>query len=198
MAGTQGFISLGIPAHSSLAEVWLTHRRRRHRRDDFNSIEQAIWEAKERGSNREDHALWCGKNGTFKPNFSSKHTWNNIRNPASRKVWSTMVWFKNATPRCAFITWLAMLNRLSTGECMAQWGQGLATSCIFKSDMAKVNAGTAQVHYTYRWNEIILLFTSNALPQTELFLARYTLLDGPYFDLEGAKRQVPWRHPNSS
>ncbi|XP_024010237.1 uncharacterized protein LOC112085268 [Eutrema salsugineum] len=136
--GTQGFIALGIPAHSTLANVWRIHRRRRHQRDALNSIECAISEAKERRTQQDDQALWCGKSGTYRPKFSSKFTWQNLRNPERRKAWSYMVWFQNATPKFTFITWLVISNRLSTGECMAQWGQGMAISCIFCFDPMEI------------------------------------------------------------
>ena len=37
--------------------------------------------------------------------------------------WYSIVWFPQALPRQAFITWLACRNRLDTGDRMRQWGQ---------------------------------------------------------------------------
>ena len=40
-----------------------------------------------------------------------------------------MVWLPQGVPRYAFITWLPIRNRLSTGDRMTQWG--MAQGCVF-------------------------------------------------------------------
>ncbi|CAG7862544.1 unnamed protein product, partial [Brassica rapa] len=40
-----------------------------------------------------------------------------------RFQWSKIVWFSQGVPRYAFITWLAIRDRLSTGHRTSQWGQ---------------------------------------------------------------------------
>ncbi|XP_056850861.1 uncharacterized protein LOC130500145 [Raphanus sativus] len=54
--------------------------------------------------------------------FNSSRTWNLIRVKKDRVHWSKVVWFAQGVPRQAFITWLAMKDRLSTGRRMRQWG----------------------------------------------------------------------------
>ncbi|XP_024015880.1 uncharacterized protein LOC112089134 [Eutrema salsugineum] len=118
ITGSQGFIRLGIPSHYSLDLVWRRRRRKCHRCDRLTDIERAIETAKGSRRPRADQSLWQGMNDIFGPNVSTKATWNNIRTALTRKAWSYLVWFQNATPKYAFITWLAMRKRLSTGECM--------------------------------------------------------------------------------
>ncbi|KAL9830794.1 putative reverse transcriptase zinc-binding domain-containing protein [Arabidopsis thaliana] len=43
----------------------------------------------------------------------------------------TEVWFSNATPKYAFLTWLVVKNIVATGERMVKWKQNMDTSCIF-------------------------------------------------------------------
>lgn len=43
--------------------------------------------------------------------------------------WCKVIWFSQAVPRFAFITWLAVKDRLSTGTRMRQWG--CVQVCLF-------------------------------------------------------------------
>lgn len=43
--------------------------------------------------------------------------------------WHKLIWFKQGVPRFAFITWLAVKDRLSTGVKMRAWGQ--IQGCLF-------------------------------------------------------------------
>lgn len=43
--------------------------------------------------------------------------------------WSKVIWFPLGVPRFAFISWLAIRNRLSTGDRMRAWGQ--VQGCLF-------------------------------------------------------------------
>lgn len=49
-------------------------------------------------------------------------TWEQIRCKRSEVSWSGSVWFKQGIPRYAFLVWLAIQNRLSTGDRMRKWG----------------------------------------------------------------------------
>lgn len=63
------------------------------------------------------------------PCFSSKCTWNIIRTSSPKVTWSQIVWFPQAVPRYSFMAWLAIKDRLSTGQRMRRWGQ--EQSCPF-------------------------------------------------------------------
>lgn len=41
------------------------------------------------------------------------------------------IWFSYATPKFAFLAWVAIHNRLSTGERMLRWGGNANTACSF-------------------------------------------------------------------
>lgn len=53
---------------------------------------------------------------SYKCWFSSKNTWNQVRRQGNIVEWSKLIWFSQAVPRYSFIAWLALRNRLSTGE----------------------------------------------------------------------------------
>ncbi|KAG2327951.1 hypothetical protein Bca52824_010679 [Brassica carinata] len=46
-----------------------------------------------------------------------------IRTRCPTVPWDKLVWFAHGVPRYAFITWLAVSDRLSTGSKMRAWGQ---------------------------------------------------------------------------
>lgn len=57
------------------------------------------------------------------------YTWQQIHVTSPMTNWSKVVWFSHEVPRYAFITWLAVKNRLSTGDRMQSWGQ--IQGCLF-------------------------------------------------------------------
>lgn len=79
-------------------------------------------------SRGKDGFLWCSRQRSFKHKFSSKTTWNFIREPAPLVSWSKLVWFKHI-PRCSFVCWMAMLNRLPTKDRLISWGMTVPPVC---------------------------------------------------------------------
>ncbi|XP_019085329.1 PREDICTED: uncharacterized protein LOC109126312 [Camelina sativa] len=49
------------------------------------------------------------------------------------KEWSSLIWFKGATPKHAFIMWVAYLHRLPTRDRLHAWGISTPTSCCICS-----------------------------------------------------------------
>ncbi|CAH2065608.1 unnamed protein product [Thlaspi arvense] len=69
-----------------------------------------------------DQYLWRNAACLFVPEFSSKATWDHLREHSPHVMWHSAVWFKEEIPRCSFITWLAMLSRLPLGTGFAHGG----------------------------------------------------------------------------
>ena len=70
----------------------------------------------------QDVVLWKHSDGEYKPYFSSAKTWEQLREKRSNVFWSKGIWFPQGVPRFSFIVWLAVRNRLSTGDRMRAWG----------------------------------------------------------------------------
>ncbi|KAF3577825.1 hypothetical protein DY000_02032806 [Brassica cretica] len=66
--------------------------------------------------------LWRSGPDAYKCEFSSFQTWEQIRPHREKQDWSKVVWLAQGVPRFAFITWLAIRDRLATGVRMRQWG----------------------------------------------------------------------------
>lgn len=97
-------------------------RVRGHRSHNFRELHQTIQAAPVPSSTMgEDTYLWKHVHGVYEDNFSALQTWEQIRCKKSEVVWSRSLWFTQGIPRCAFIVWLSVQNRLSTGDRMRTW-----------------------------------------------------------------------------
>jgi hypothetical protein len=63
--------------------------------------------------------------------YQCSGTWDYIRNKRALVPWWKLIWFPLAIPKQAFILWLAIQNRLVTGERMASWGFNGDVLCVF-------------------------------------------------------------------
>ena len=79
---------------------------------------------------REDVSVWKFTADVFKPRFSTCNTWLLLRSPAPIVSWHSSIWFPHTTPKYAFMAWLAVHNRLTTGDRMLLWNVGIEASCI--------------------------------------------------------------------
>ena len=70
----------------------------------------------------DDIVTWKSGEEEFKKSFSAFNTWNMICARYDIVLWSKLIWFKQGVTRYAFITWLAIKDRLSTGTRMRDWG----------------------------------------------------------------------------
>ncbi|XP_048628468.1 uncharacterized protein LOC106380337 [Brassica napus] len=120
----QGFIDMGIRAMASVASAF-SRRKRNHRVDVFNQIEVALENQRLKAVDAEDIPLWQQKQGTYKNLFNTNKTWQLIRQASPIVYWHTGVWFQHATPKSAFCTWLALHNRLTTGDRMLTWNSSI-------------------------------------------------------------------------
>ncbi|XP_010473876.1 PREDICTED: uncharacterized protein LOC104753302 [Camelina sativa] len=71
-----------------------------------------------------DIHVWCIDSEEF-DQFSTKKTWEALRQRSSLQPWTEHVWFKGHIPRHAFIMWLMHLDRLPTRDRLARWGMQL-------------------------------------------------------------------------
>ncbi|CAB78214.1 putative protein [Arabidopsis thaliana] len=129
-AGDRGAIDLGINKHATVVEAWGNRRRRRHRTNFLNRVEERLILSWNSRNQAEDRALWKGKENRFRSIFSTKDTWNHIRTVSNKVAWYKGVWFAQAIPKHAFCMWLAVHNRLSTGDRMTLWNMGVDATCI--------------------------------------------------------------------
>lgn len=125
-AGDVGTQVLGIQRYATVASAassgrWNLRRcRSSHLRamiTRINSVPPPVEEA------CNDCMLWRHGEDDYKTCFSSRNTWNQIRRRGDQVEWSKLIWFSQAIPRYSFIAWLAIRNRLSTGDRTQLWGE---------------------------------------------------------------------------
>ncbi|KAG7559687.1 Reverse transcriptase zinc-binding domain [Arabidopsis thaliana x Arabidopsis arenosa] len=76
-----------------------------------------------------DKVMWRHYPDDFRPEYSAASTWDQLRTHAATKEWSKVIWFPQTVPQFAFISWLAIKDRLTTGSRMRAWGDN--QSCLF-------------------------------------------------------------------
>ena len=129
LAGERGSLRLGISMNSTVESAVNTYRRRRHMNPVLMQIESEILNLQEQGLRQcEDNCLWMRENGEFRPWFITAQTWNLTRVHAPRVSWFKGIWFKEATPKYSFISWI-FLNRLSTGDRLLRWNPQAISTC---------------------------------------------------------------------
>ena len=125
ITGDVGTYYLGVPRNARVSEAVLGQhwniRGLRSRR--YHALHHRIQnERVPLDEHGKDVVLWKHDDKTYKPHFSSRRTWEQLRLKKNKVVWCKSVWFSQGVPRYSFIVWLAIQDRLSTGVRMRTWG----------------------------------------------------------------------------
>ena len=83
----------------------------------------------------EDLILWRHTGDEYRDHFLANETLNQIRDKHEEVGWSSSVWIAQGVPRFAFITCLAVKNRLATGDRMRTWG--IQQDCVLCGEKDK-------------------------------------------------------------
>lgn len=200
LVGDRGSIDMGISLNASVSSA-LTRRRRRHRYryDLYNMIEEALDKQRQKISVGSDIPVWKYSMDAFKQKFVTRSTWSLIRSSSLSVNWHESVWFSNATPKFAFMTWLAMHNRLTTGDIMLTWNINLDASCtLCRQHLETKNHLFFECSYSqdvwtnllrelllsrfsYKWQDIMALLADRSQTTLKLFLLRYSFQVIIYF-----------------
>lgn len=125
ITGAAGTTYLGLPCRAKVTDAvnengWsIRGQRSRHYHDLYTTIIDQPVLAPQNGK---DAVLWKFGDDDYHDSFSTSKTWEQIRNKREPVGWSKVIWFTLGVPRFSFITWLAVKNRLSTGDRMRSWG----------------------------------------------------------------------------
>ncbi|KAF8110402.1 hypothetical protein N665_0084s0012 [Sinapis alba] len=125
ITGTAGTTYIGVPRRALVSDTtqqdnWaIRGQRSRHYHDLYASIVAKPVPDPQQGR---DIVLWRVGDDDYQDKFSSTKNWDQIRERKNIVGWSKVVWFAQGIPRYSFITWLAVKNRLSTGDRMRTWG----------------------------------------------------------------------------
>ncbi|XP_010495255.1 PREDICTED: uncharacterized protein LOC104772322 [Camelina sativa] len=152
--GDRGPIVLGIPLSSTVEEI----------------KEEILTRKVSRNGEEQDEALWKGREAGYRKKFITKDTWSLIRIPHPTFESHKVIWFPYATPKYAFITWLLVKGRLSTGDKMQRWNTWANTGCRIWETLVKKMLLTK---YTIDWHDIMALLGGDDLDKTTHFRTRY-------------------------
>jgi hypothetical protein len=75
-----------------------------------------------------NHPVWTlARKGTY----VSSETWNSLRKKRSEVPWLPIIWFSYTIRKQTFLLWLAVRNRLTTGDRLVVWGYKGDTQFVF-------------------------------------------------------------------
>lgn len=174
LTGPRGYIDMGIPAQATVESVIRTHRRRNHRVETLNGIEAEIMRLRQHDS-REEDIYQCGR----------------IRRISSQTklIRRGLGVCSVLTPKYAFLLWLAIHNRLSTGDRI--WDPGVRADCVlctaqeetinhlFFSCTFAAQIWTALTtnllvgDFSRDWDRIVPLLSNSNYGKIKLLLLRY-------------------------
>lgn len=75
----------------------------------------------------QDTYVWV-VDGVELQDFSTRKTWNMVKNMALEQSWIQNIWFKGHIPRQAFTAWVAFQDRLPTRSRLVEWGMNISPS----------------------------------------------------------------------
>ena len=138
----------------------------------------------------DDVDLWRCRTG-FKNQFSTKETWYLLQEEKPLCVWTKGVWFKKATPKFSFVTWIAMLDRFTTMDRVSKWSAGVDETCVLCKNAAEtrdhlffkcsfssqiwmdISHGILQGSYTTTWSALQVIVSDQRLEAKKLYCIRY-------------------------
>lgn len=127
----------------------------------------------------------------YRDAFSTHETWLMLRKPYTNYDWVKCVWFSMSTPKYAFMTWLAMLDRMSTMDRVSIWDRSADATCVlcknaletrnhlffecsFSSQVWESLAiGILRSSYSTRWSDIVPLLCDGDRVRKRSFCIRY-------------------------
>lgn len=109
-----------------------------------------------------DNYFWLVNDVPFEK-FTAKSTWEDMRQRASIKSWTSHVWFKGSVPRHSFLMWLVHLDRLPTRARLASWGLNTPTSCCLCDDFVECRD---HLFLTCSWSQELWRLTLSRLGVT--------------------------------
>lgn len=137
--GARGPRDLQIPLHSTVSSAaangdWFLPPARSHEAETLQLVLSTMQPPSD--SRGKDVFLW--RNGdwadwSFSKRFSSKATWNLLRQRSPVVPWCNLVWFKEAVPRFSFVSWMTVLARLPTRDRLISWGMTVPAACTLCS-----------------------------------------------------------------
>ncbi|XP_013728309.1 uncharacterized protein LOC117134395 [Brassica rapa] len=181
IAGELGTQKLGISRDMRICDV-LREGQWRFRRCRDRHIQSLVTEIRTFQltlTDGRDEVLWKRGANDYGTKFHSSETWDQIRVHKDTVIWSKIVWFPQGVPRFAFITWLAVKDRLATGHRTRRWGQ--PEHCLFcgEPDETRDHLFFACPYTFTLWLKMVgNLFGTDPDPDWDITLS--TMLSRPY------------------
>ncbi|XP_033148599.1 uncharacterized protein LOC117134396 [Brassica rapa] len=188
----QGCIALGINLNATVEFVIQHYRSRHYRAEHLITIDKEILRLRARGLTDEDDVVqWRGSGDVFRPCFDTHQTWNSTRVHQSKVQWYKGLWFAGSTPKYSVMSWIAVHNRLATGDRLLQWNSQANAQCILcnaavesrnhlffscsftETIWRNLTRKLLGQHYSHIWDQVVDLISTHTVSGISRFLLRY-------------------------
>ena len=140
----------------------------------------------------EDVCLWKRETGDYKAGFLTSQTWELIRVQSPKVMWHKGIWIPEGTLKFSFIAWIAVHDRLATGDRIFRCNPRAISSCwlcnsatesrdhlFFECPYSKEvwygiigdMAGNSSLH---RWSQIMQVLVNGLHERNLTLLLRYS------------------------
>ncbi|GJU97186.1 RNA-directed DNA polymerase, eukaryota, reverse transcriptase zinc-binding domain protein [Tanacetum coccineum] len=93
----------------------------------------------------EDTTVWISRNAHEKI-FKVSNVWEDMNCNDNKVDWHPLVWFAQSIPRHAFVTWLAIQQRLMTQDKLLIWRPNEDFKCALCNKCTEVDYGTSKMN----------------------------------------------------
>ncbi|XP_071726052.1 uncharacterized protein [Rutidosis leptorrhynchoides] len=80
-------------------------------------------------NDQSDRVIWVANDGS-RNEFHTRLIWEDLRDTRDVVKWHHIVWFPQATPKHAFLLWVAVQKRLVTQDKLMKWYPPLSFKCV--------------------------------------------------------------------
>ena len=188
----QGCIALGIKLNATVEFIIQNYRSRHYRAEHLISIDREILILRTQGlTDEDDVVLWKGKGNVFRSSFDTNQTWQLTRVQQATVQWYKGLLFSGSTPKYSVISWIAVHNRLATGDRLLQWNAQANAQCILCNSAVETRNHlffscpyseaiwrnlTRKLlgrSYSYTWSQVLDLISTNHVTGVKKILLRY-------------------------
>lgn len=138
--GDEGLRELSIPSYASVSDACNSNgwRLRGARSPSAEALQIYLTTIPLPNSNTTPDTFYWLVDDKPLNKFSTKLTWEVLRQRFTHQPWSSHVWFRGAILKHSFLMWLAQLDRLPTRSRLFSWGLNIPTSCFLCDAFIKI------------------------------------------------------------
>lgn len=126
--GSRVIYDSGLPREATVSVIIRDNSWALPQTFELNEIRCSLLSMPNPNKDLEDHTTWSlSTNGKF----SISSMWNHLRTPFPKVEWVKSIWFPGHIPKCSFIAWIVIQQRLYTEDRLVLFGTKVVSCCSY-------------------------------------------------------------------